>query len=161
MGGRFSRHDTLEAQTVEKYIQTNKRHKRALEAQLKATGVTDVHRSQHQLLMYVAENPKASQKELARLQHVSTATIAVSLKKLEQGGYLKREVDSRDNRYNQIEITGKGMDVVEKSIRVFDQMEKAMFRGFSEEDFQILGRLLDRIYDNLEEYTKQKERISK
>ena len=76
---------TEEFKLVEKYIQTNRRHRKILEQELNFTGV---YRSQHQLLMFIADNPNVSQKELARLYGVSTATIAVSLKKLEQGGYI-------------------------------------------------------------------------
>ena len=99
-----------------------------------------------------------SQRELARLHGVSTATIAVSLKKLEQGGYIERKVDVRDNRFNQICITPKGMAAVEKSAAIFEELERSMFQGFSSEDFERMGELLDRIYHNLEEYESGRER---
>ncbi|MCI8663737.1 MAG: MarR family transcriptional regulator [Hungatella sp.] len=143
--------DTSEFRLVEKYIRTNKRHRRALEQELSSTGV---YRSQHQILMFIAENPNVSQKELARLHSVSTATMAVSLKKLEQGGYIKREVDSEDNRYNQICITPKGREVVKQSVAIFEGIERTMFQGFSPEDFRTMGELLDRIYDNMAVYFK-------
>ena len=47
---------------------------------------------------------------------VSGATMAVSLKKLEKGGYINRLVDQHDNRCNQICITEKGREVVEESV---------------------------------------------
>ena len=141
------RYDTEEFRLVEKYIRTNKRHRKVLEQELNSTGV---YRSQHQILMYVADNPEVSQKELARLYGVSAATIAVSLKKLEQGGYIERKVDKKDNRFNQIRITEKGAETVEKSEAIFQELERRMFSGFSKEDFEKMGQFLDRIYDNLE-----------
>ncbi len=149
------RYETKECRLVGKYIQTNRLHRRVLEQELSSTGV---YRSQHQLLMFVAEHPQVSQKELARLHGVSTATIAVSLKKLEQGGYIERKVDVRDNRFNQICITPKGMAAVEKSAAIFEELERSMFQGFSSEDFERMGELLDRIYHNLEEYESGRER---
>ncbi len=143
-----------ESETVKKLIRTNKRHKRALEKKL---NVTKVFRSQHQLLMFIVRHPNLSQIELARMQGISTAAIAVSLKKLEQGGYVERAVDSKDNRYNQIHITEKGMEMAGYSMAVFEEMEQIMFKGFSREDFQVLGGLLDRIYDNLEGCVSEKE----
>ena len=134
------------AEVIGKLIRTNKRHRRALEGKLNSTGVF---RSQHQLLMFIAEHPDLSQKELARFQGISTATIAVSLKKLEMGGYVKRVVNPRDNRYNKICITGKGMEVARYSVSVFEELETAMFRGFSGEDYRVLGELLDRMFENL------------
>lgn len=140
------RRDTQEFRLVEKYIRTNKRHRKVLEQALNSTGV---YRSQHQILMFISDNPYVSQKELARLYSVSTATMAVSLKKLEQGGYIERAVDAKDNRYNQICITPKGQEVVKQSVTIFEGIEKKMFRGFTREDFEVMGNLLDRIYENL------------
>ena len=68
------RYDTEECRLVEKYVRTTKLHRKVLEQELSSTGV---YRSQHQLLMFVADHPEVSQKELARLHGVSTATIAV------------------------------------------------------------------------------------
>ena len=113
-----------------------------MERRLDGTGV---YRSQHQILMFVSDNPNVSQKELARMYGVSGATIAVSLKKLERGGYIRRLVDQEDNRCNQICITDKGRKVVEDSVKIFRQMESRMFEGFSENDMKVLGQLLDRI----------------
>lgn len=149
------RYDTEECRLVEKYVRTTKLHRKVLEQELSSTGV---YRSQHQLLMFVADHPEVSQKELARLHGVSTATIAVSLKKLEQGGYIERKVDVRDNRYNLICITPKGMAAAEKSVTIFEKLERSMFQGFSREDFERMGELLDRIYRNLEDYESGWER---
>ncbi len=139
--------DAVEMETVKKLIQTNKRHRRVLEKRL---NVTKVFRSQHQLLMFIVRHPNLSQIQLARMQGISTAAIAVSLKKLEKGGYVKRAVDSKDNRYNQIQITEKGMEMARYSTGVFREVEQIMFRGFSREELQVLGGLLDRVYKNLE-----------
>lgn len=121
-------------------------HRTALERQLNKTGVF---RSQHQLLMYISHCPNASQKEIAQWAHVSAATVAVSLKKLENGGYIRRMVDEEDNRYNQICITEKGRAVVEDSIRYFQEVEQQMFAGFTPEDEAALKAYLERLRDNL------------
>ena len=49
----------------------------------------------------MAEHSNASQKELAEYLNVTAATVAVSVKKLEKGGYITRIVDQEDNRYQQ------------------------------------------------------------
>ena len=153
--GEFRHGKTPGSEVIGKFIRTNRRHRRVLEGKLNSTGVF---RSQHQLLMYIADYPNLSQKELAKNQGVSTATIAVSLKKLEQGGYVRRVVEPRDNRYNKICITEKVMEVARYSVLVFEEIEKAMFRGFSQEDYRMLGELLDRIYENLEGFGENENR---
>lgn len=139
--------DSPQHRLIEKYIRVTRLHRSVIEHQLEGTGV---YRSQHQILMYVSNNPNVSQKDLAKMYGVSGATIAVSLKKLEKGGYIKRMVDQDDNRCNQICITEKGRKVVEESILIFQRLESCMFEGFSEHDMNVLGNLLDRIYGNLD-----------
>lgn len=139
--------DSPQHRLIEKYIRVTRLHRSVVEHRLEGTGV---YRSQHQILMYVSNNPNVSQKDLAKMYGVSGATIAVSLKKLEKGGYIKRMVDQDDNRCNQICITEKGRKVVEESILIFQRLESCMFEGFSEHDMNVLGTLLDRIYGNLD-----------
>ena len=47
--------------------------------------ITGVYQAQHRLLMRIAHDQNASQKDLAMSMDVSASTIAVSLKKLEKG----------------------------------------------------------------------------
>lgn len=129
-----------------KYMEIMRMHRSILERKFSQTGV---YRSQHQLLMYIAKHPSASQKEIAGQYKISTAAVAVSLKKLEKGGYIRRAVDEKDNRYNQIDLTPKGLKIVEISQLIFGEMEEAMFQGFSGEDFDRLIGYLDRISGNL------------
>jgi len=137
---------------VEKYMKINRIQRSVIERQL---GKTGVYRSQHQILMFVADSPNVSQKEIAAKYGVSTATIAVSLKKLEKGGYIRRIVDEKDNRFNQICITEKGRKVVDDSVKTFTRIENRMFEGFSEEEFKSLEQLLDKVFRNLEKELNQ------
>lgn len=139
--------ETRNHKLVEKYIMANKLHRMYLERELNKSGV---YRSQHQLLMYISRFPNASQKEIATRQHVSTATIAVSLKKMEKGGYISRVTDKNDNRYNQICITPKGQAIVEGSEKIFRKVENALFTGFSEEELNQFEEFLDKVRLNLE-----------
>lgn len=132
---------------MEKCIMTNKIQRMYLERELNQSGV---YRSQHQILMYISRYPNASQKQIAKHQHVSTATIAVSLKKLEKGGYIKRAVDENDNRFNQISITPKGQTVMKQSRKIFQKVEDALFNGFTEEEINQFEQYIERIHLNLE-----------
>lgn len=152
--GRLKQWNGPYHQVVETLMGVNRTHRMVLERQLNKTGV---YRSQHQILMYIAENPKVSQKDIAKRHHVSTATIAVSLKKLENGGYIKRVVDQKDNRFNQICITPRGETVAEKSIRYFRETEERMFEGFAPEELGQLDILLGKIRQNLEQILQEKE----
>lgn len=139
-------HKSMDHKIMDQFIHVMKLHRSTLERRLHETGV---HRGQHHLLMCIARNPDLSQKELAEIQNVSTAAIAVSLKKLEKGGYVERVVDARDNRSNNIRITEKGRSVVCHSIHIFQATEQQAFAGFSEEEKQQFLSYLVRAGENI------------
>ena len=99
--------------------------------------------------MHLNHHPNCSQVEIARELEISPAAVAVSLKKLESGGYITRETTESDSRTHRVTITKKGRSVIERSEQMFWETEKAMFEGFSEEEMQSLQQFLERIYENL------------
>lgn len=120
--------------------------KRAIERRVRRTGV---YRSQHQLLMHLNRQPNCSQVELADQLEVSPAAIAVSLKKLESGGYISRITDANDSRMRQVLITAKGKAVIESSICMFQEIECQMLEGFTQEELLRLMNYLERMHENL------------
>lgn len=123
------------------------RHRKIMDFLLQDTGV---YSAQHHILMELSRNQFASQKEIADRMNVSSATIAVSLKKLEKGGYIRKEVDDSDNRLNQITLTEKGRNVVEESRRIFKSTDLKVFDGFDQTELEDLSRLLAKLNHNLE-----------
>ena len=122
------------------------KHRRIMQSYLDETGV---YQAQHHLLMRISHNPNASQKDIAMSMDVSAAAIAVSLKKLEKGGYIKKQIDQGDNRLNQITITEKGNKVVEQSKQIFESTDRKLFEGFTEEEKHTLSALLQKLGSNL------------
>lgn len=138
-----------EHRLVNLLIATDKNLKRTIEKRAEGTGV---YRSQHRLLMILGRNPDISQTMLAEKLEISPAAVTVSLKKLEKSGYIARQCSEDDNRINRVVITEKGQDVIEQSINYFKEMERAFFEGFSEEEKNQLGKMLERIAENSEKY---------
>lgn len=137
-----------------KMIRTNIIHRRIMESSLEKVGVFQ---GQHRILMELSENEYHSQKEIAAAMKVSTATIAIALKKLEKNGYINKITDEEDNRLNIIVITDKGRNVVEMSRQLFDDIDSTMFEGFSNEEKKNFINMLDRIEDNLLRYEENKK----
>lgn len=123
----------------------------------KKAAVTGVYRSQHQLLMTLFFRQDISQAALAGHMDISPAAVAVTLKKLEKGGYITRENRENDNRANKIVITQKGHETIYRSIELFEEIDKGMFEGFSEEDIAAFSGYLDRIHENLLTQMKREE----
>ena len=133
-------------QLLWKIKKVNREHRKNVEREVAALGI---HPSQHHLLMYLSDNGQSTQSSIAAAMEVSSPTIAVSLKKLEKGGYIKKKMDSADNRFNRIVLTPKGEDVVSKSKQLFDAIDGRLLSGFSEEDKERLSGYLDRLLENL------------
>ena len=112
-----------------KMIRTNIMHRRIVENMLEDTGV---YQGQHRILMELSKHRHNSQKEIAIAMKVSTATIAIALKKLEKNGYINKITDKDDNRLNTIIITEKGRKVVEDSRNIFEAIDREMFKDLTE-----------------------------
>lgn len=134
------------------------KHRKIMQNYLDETGV---YHSQHRLLMEISHNPDASQNDIARSMDISAAAVAVSLKKLEKRGYIKREMVEEDNRLNKITITEKGNGVVEQSKQIFDYADRKIFEGFTDDEKNTLSGLLRKLDANLikmEDEIKQKKK---
>ncbi len=123
--------------------------KRAIGKKVSSTGV---YRSQHRILMMLSEHPDCSQTELADELDISSAAVAVTLKKLEKAGYISRQCSAEDNRMNHVVMTDKGKRIIDISHSYFQEVENALFVGFSEEEMALLEKFFLRIIQNCERY---------
>ncbi len=128
-------------------IQINRAHRNICERQFRALGI---HRSQHSLLLFLARNQRPiSQKEIAQAFEISQAAVATSLKRLQNNGYIEKTPAKKDNRYNEIKITAKGREMVQKSDAVFSQADALAFEGMEESEYLQLTEYLMKIKRNL------------
>lgn len=77
-------------------------HMRQIAAQV---GVPDAYRM---VLTFLLRHPGASQKELAAHCGITTASISQTVKEMQMTGYLKKEIDEKDQRYVKLYLTEKG-----------------------------------------------------
>lgn len=114
--------------------------------------VTGLFPEQHRLLMNLSKNPDYSQCQLAKCLEVSPAAVTVSMKKLEKQGLVTKHMSKEDNRYNHVELTASGKEIVKQSIQIFDEIENAAALGFTEEEKEQFRSYLERIRENLKVY---------
>jgi DNA-binding MarR family transcriptional regulator len=89
-----------------------------------------------------------SQKELAERLEVTPAAITIALKKLESNGYVSKTL-GRDSRYNEIEITEKGRELVKLTRETFSRTDKSLFSGFTDDELKFYIECLDKIQKNI------------
>lgn len=122
-------------------------HRRKVSGLLKSIGLYD---GQPRLLFHLDETGGCNQKELVDYLNVSCATVAVSLKRMEKCGIIKKSPDKNDLRNNIITLTDKGNEVVKKCRGLFMDINMKMYEGFNQEEMANLENYYRRIVDNLE-----------
>ena len=140
--------EELVKETARKFRRVNRAMMRIMDKKFSST---QVYRGQHQVLMHIAHHPNATQAEIAESMEISPSALAVMLKKLEKGGYIKRRLDNLDERKKHMEMTMLGKEIVAESHKMFQEMEHQMFRGFSEEELKVLSGFMNRMVENLME----------
>ncbi|MBR7021243.1 MAG: MarR family transcriptional regulator [Lachnospiraceae bacterium] len=138
---------------VMSFLRTDRFHRCAAESQVKKLGI---HRSQHMMLMHLARcKEPQTQAELAKAFEISPAAVTVTLQKLEKAGYVTRTAVEGNNRAKNIAITPEGMDIVRQSWELYKALDEAMLAGLTEEDLQHFADVLDRMQENLRQYSPE------
>lgn len=90
-------------------------------------------------IMMIYDNPNISQDELVLMSGQSKGNIAKSLKRLENDGYIKREVNPNNRRKYMLNTTEKGEDLVPKIRQISKDWEKEV--GIDDSDDELKLRL--------------------
>ena len=144
--------------TVGMFINTDRLHRKAFESLVKGLGI---HRSQHRMLMHLAKDKGMSQTELATHLEISTAAVAVAIKKLEADGYIERKTAENDSRYNEIKITDKGREIVSLSENRFSEVDGAMLDGIDREKLDSFIECLEIMQKNLKSLCDDEQKEEK
>ena len=148
----------------EQFRQINERMRRIDRRRLRiierTVGDLGILPSQHFVLMQLSRAGRVtSQAQVADMLHISPARVTLVLKNLDAEGYIER-ASGADGRRNEIAITPKGKEMVEKSRAFFRQLDGASFAGFSGEELEQFSGYLDRVLENIarmEEDAKRSE----
>jgi len=142
-----------EKEIIHHLIGTNRMHKKIIDNFTSGLGL---HRSQHILLMILANGTEAlNQEQIAKRLGISPAAVAVKIKKLETDGLISRERVDGDCRTNLVKITNKGMAVKKKTECVFSEIDKKTLAGITEEEIQVFVSVLNKMQDNLSQIENQ------
>ena len=138
--------DTRLSRAVEMMIKVNKLHRAMIDMQTKEIGI---HRTQHRMLIHLDKDGMLpSQRELAAKLDITPAAVTVALKKLENDGYIERTL-GQDTRYNEIKITEKGRELLDRTHELFLRVDSAMLEGFSAEELDSYIAYLERMQKNI------------
>ncbi len=135
--------------TINTLLRTCRIHRNLIEAKIGELGMP---RTAHRALMHLSKNGRLmSQRELAEHLEITPAAMSGVLSRLEADGYIERTL-GQDTRYNELTITEKGRETVERSRGIFREVDTALFRGFSDAELDAFLTLLEKTKKNAENF---------
>ena len=96
-------------------------------------------------LLRIHREPGIKQDELATFFHVDKGTIARTLRRLEESGFIEREQDPENRRRYILEVTGRGEEIIPLILKVEERWEDLLFRNFTDEERRIFREMCRRL----------------
>lgn len=116
---------------------------------------------QYVFLMALYRKGGISQEELSNYLKIDKGTTAKAIKKLEEEGYLVRDIDLRDKRAYKVFLTPKALEVIPTIKAVSQDWKKVIMSDFSEEESLWVEKIFQRMSENAYYFKAEDEEIDK
>ena len=103
---------------------------------------------QFPVLMLLATEQNITQDTLVRHYHLDKGTIARAVKKLEEGGYVRRITDPGNRRAVRLFLTERGERAVPHLQEINREWERQVSYGLSEKEMTTLHAMMHRVAEN-------------
>ncbi|MGL5753575.1 MAG: MarR family winged helix-turn-helix transcriptional regulator, partial [Paraclostridium sp.] len=104
---------------------------------------------QYQFLIYLYYKDGVSHDELTERLSVDKVVTTRSIAKLEEEGYIRRELKSDDKRKYKIYLTEKAMNLKSDIFKISDKLEGKFTENLSDKDTEDLFRILRTISNTI------------
>jgi DNA-binding MarR family transcriptional regulator len=108
----------------------------------------DITIDQWLVLKTITDHPDLTQREMAAKVFKDHASITRMIELLVRRGFLKRSPNPADRRQYILELTSEGKAVYEQLVPIVATNRETALEGFSEEEIELLKRLLQRMTEN-------------
>jgi len=152
MGENWSEPAGTALESHGKYISAIYRHMQILIAAELAS--YRIGSGQYIFLMAIAGRQGITQKELSEDLLIDKTTTAKAIAKLEAEGYVRREADPGDNRFQLLFLTEAGRDVVPKVQEGLNRVKNKARQGISDDNYVLLLELLKQVLRNVSDHGK-------
>ena len=102
------------------------------------------------IFVLLSTRGQASQLDIVKFTHFKAPTISLTLKNMEQEGYITREVDQNDQRSIIVKLTDSGVEVDKKIRKIFQEEEDKLMSLFSKEEIENLILYSNKMINYLE-----------
>ena len=125
----------------------------------KASSKLGLYFGQPQIVEYISLNNGCTQKELAEHLHISPASVATTLKRMEKSGFITRADDKNDSRKKRLIATEKGVNALREFRKICRETDGQLFNDFSDEEKTQLMSYLKRLNANIADSELSREKI--
>ncbi len=107
--------------------------------------------SYRSLLFHLAHEDGRTQLELSKLTHLKPPTISITIRKMEDDGYVTRVIDENDMRQVRVYLTEKGRNHDMMIQERINAIEQKVMMNITPEETEIVMHILERMRENLME----------
>lgn len=95
-----------------------------------------INTTQLHLLFEISNQEDINQERIAERCSINKGAVARSIKKLEDIGFVKRQIDENNRRQNKISLTRSGEEILEKSVKILHHWEDEVIleKGYVEKE---------------------------
>jgi len=101
------------------------------------------------IIISLAHRQGVTQLDIVKKTHLSPPTVSVTLKRLEEQGYISRVTDAVDQRAVRVYLTEKGQQMNLDSLRHAQMVDSILMKNITEEEKELLLGLLRRMRSNI------------
>ena len=102
-----------------------------------------------ELLQYFDQNPDTSASDVIRDLDLNKGNVSTALFKLFRNGLVDGESNDHDRRIIEYHLREKGKAIIRETDAIRDQLLEQLFRGVSEEEKEVLGKIAVKVCNNL------------
>ena len=111
----------------------------------------DLSLAQHEVLVTIRQHDGLTQNELSDRLLVVKSNVSALIKKLESRRLVLRVTDPADSRNKRLSLTTDGHVLVKRSFELQNRVVEAMTSVFSDSDLALIGAVMGRVSDALDE----------
>ncbi len=122
----------------------------------KLTGIS-IRSGQHDFFYVISRSEGITQKDLSDWLYISKSTTAKAVKNLIDNGYVRKEKDTEDNRFDRLYLTDKGKQISAHMQETFMEIVKITTKNLSPLEIKQTKELLKKILNNVLEENKAED----
>jgi DNA-binding MarR family transcriptional regulator len=127
-------------------IRLHKSHRSSIADKL---SVLDLYPGQDGLLYHLSKNDGLTMSEMVDLLQIKHPTLFIMVDRMEIAGLIRKDKDKTDKRTSRIFLTGKGQKHAAQLYKIWQDLEKQLLKGFTDEEKIMTIKTLNKLVNNL------------